>query len=56
MSIHNQFSQYYTEDEIENLHLIRVDSTMVAEAANKLQKGMNIGKKKDGKKQIKYTK
>lgn len=53
--IHNQFSHYYTEDEIENLHLIRVDSTMVAEAANKLQKGMNIGKKKDGKKQIKYT-
>lgn len=53
--IHNQFSQYYTEEEIENLHLIRVDSTMVAEAANKLQKGMNIGKKKDGKKQIKYT-
>lgn len=53
--IHNQFSQYYSEEEIENLHLIRVDSTMVAEAANKLQKGMNIGKKKDGKKQIKYT-
>ena len=53
--IHTQFSQYYTEEEIENLHLIRVDSTMVAEAANKLQKGMNIGKKKDGKKQIKYT-
>jgi hypothetical protein len=53
--IHTQFSQYYTEEEIENLHLIRVDSTMVAEAANKLQRGMNIGKKKDGKKQIKYT-
>jgi transposase len=28
---------------------------MVAEAANKLKKGMNIGKKKDGKKQIKFT-
>jgi len=53
--IHTQFSQYYTEEEIESLHLIRVDSTMVAEAANKLQRGMNIGKKKDGKKQIKYT-
>jgi hypothetical protein len=53
--IHKQFSQYYTEEEIENLNLIRVDSTMVAEAANKLHKGMNIGKKKDGKKQIKYT-
>ena len=53
--IYNQFSQYYSEEEIENLHLIRVDSTMVAEAANKLKNGMNIGKKKDGKKQIKYT-
>jgi transposase len=53
--IYSQFSQYYSEEEIENLHLIRVDSTMVAEAANKLKKGMNIGKKKDGKKQIKYT-
>jgi hypothetical protein len=53
--IYNQFSKYYNEEEIENLNLIRIDSTMVAEAANKLQKGMNIGKKKDGKKQIKFT-
>lgn len=53
--IYNQFSQHYSEQEIENLKLVRVDSTMVAEAANKLLKGMNIGKKKDGKKQIKYT-
>ncbi len=53
--IHSQFSNYYTEEDIENLHLVRVDSTMVSEAANKLKRGMNIGKKKDGKKQIKYT-
>jgi transposase len=53
--IYNQFSQYYSEEEIEGLKLIRVDSTMVAEAANKLLKGMNIGKKKDGKKQVKFT-
>lgn len=53
--IYNQFSQYYSEEEIENLNLIRVDSTLVAEAANKLIRGMNIGKKKDGKKQIKFT-
>jgi len=53
--IHNQFSKYYTEEEIQNLHLIRVDSTMVSEAANKIKRGMNIGGKKDGKKQIKYT-
>lgn len=53
--IHSQFSKYYTEEEIENLHLVRVDSTLVSEAANKLKRGMNIGKKKDGKKQIKFT-
>ena len=53
--IHSQFSQHFSEEEIEKLNLIRVDSTMVAEAANKLKKGMNIGKKKDGKKQIKFT-
>jgi Transposase DDE domain/Domain of unknown function (DUF4372) len=53
--IHSQFSKYYTEEEIENLLLVRVDSTLVSEAANKLKRGMNIGKKKDGKKQIKFT-
>lgn len=53
--IYKLFSEKYSEQEIENYKLIRVDSTMVAEAANKLKKGMNIGKKKDGKKQIKYT-
>lgn len=53
--IHSQFSKYYTDEEIEDLHLVRVDSTLVSEAANKLKRGMNIGKKKDGKKQIKFT-
>lgn len=53
--IYTAFSKYYNKQEIENYKLIRVDSTMVSEAANKLKKGMNIGKKKDGKKQVKYT-
>lgn len=53
--IYDQFSKYYSQEEVEKLHLIRVDSTLIAEAANKLKRGMNIGKKKDGKKQIKYT-
>jgi len=48
------FSKYYNQEEIEKHRLIRVDSTMVAEAANKLKKGMNIGSKTT-KKQIKYT-
>jgi hypothetical protein len=54
-AIYDQFSKYYAQNEIEKLNLIRVDSTLVAEAANKLKRGMNIGKKKDGKKQVKYT-
>lgn len=49
------FSTYYNRKQRENARLIRVDSSMVAEAANKLINGMNIGRKKDGKKQIKYT-
>ncbi|WP_321996901.1 IS4 family transposase [Draconibacterium orientale] len=49
------FSTYYNRIQRENVRLIRVDSSMVAEAANKLIEGMNIGRKKDGKKQIKYT-
>lgn len=48
------FNQYYSQEEIEKKRLVRVDSTMVAEAANKLKKGMNIGSKTT-KKQIKYT-
>lgn len=49
------FSTFYNSLQRENLRLVRVDSSMVAEAANKLLDGMNVGKKKDGKKQIKYT-
>ncbi len=49
------FSSYYNRIQRENARLIQVDSSMVAEAANKLIDGMNIGRKKDGKKQIKYT-
>lgn len=49
------FSQYFTQSQREEKKLIRVDSSMVAEASNKLLEGMNIGRKKDGKKQIKYT-
>lgn len=48
------FNQYYSPEEIEKNRLVLVDSTMVAEAANKLKKGMNIGKNPT-KKQIKYT-
>jgi hypothetical protein len=52
---YNYFSIYFTRMQRENAKLIRVDSTMVAEAANKLLEGIGAGRKKDGKKQIKYT-
>jgi len=52
---YDYFSTYFNQLQREKAKLVRVDSSMVAEAANKLLEGMNIGRKKDGKKQIKYT-
>jgi transposase len=52
---YDYFSIYFNRMQRENVRLIRVDSSTVAEAANKLLEGMNVGRKKDGKKQIKYT-
>jgi len=53
--IYRVFSKHFSVEEIEGYNLIRVDSTMISEASSKLKEGMNIGKKKDGKKQLKYT-
>jgi hypothetical protein len=52
---YDYFSTYFNLLQREKAKLVRIDSSMVAEAANKLLEGMNIGRKKDGKKQIKYT-
>jgi hypothetical protein len=49
------FAEHYTPKEAFKYNITRVDSTMVAETARKLEVGMGTGKKKDGKKQIKYT-
>jgi transposase len=55
-SIYEQCSQLYDQNTLSSQYMItRVDSTMVCEAANKLEQGINVGCKKDGKKQIKYT-
>jgi hypothetical protein len=55
-SIYEQCTQLYDENTLSLQYKItRVDSTMVCEAANKLEQGINVGCKKDGKKQIKYT-
>jgi len=52
---YSKLSSLYSSVEILQNKIIRVDSTMVAETSAKLSLGMNIGKKKDGKKQVKYT-
>jgi transposase len=52
--IFNIFRQHYSEDEAIGYNIVRVDSTMVAEAANKLEQGMCVGRRTD-KKQVKYT-
>ena len=51
----SKLSTLYSSEEILQKKIIRVDSTMVAETSAKLSMGMNVGKKKDGKKQVKYT-
>lgn len=48
-------SRLYSEQELANLNIIRVDSTMVAETSNKLKKGMSFNHKNNSKKQAKFT-
>jgi hypothetical protein len=48
------FRDHFSEKEALGYNIVRVDSTMVAETANKLEKGMHVGSKTN-KKQIKYT-
>lgn len=54
-TIYGLFKEQFTYEESIKYSITRVDSTMVAETANKLESGMTTGIKKDGKKQIKYT-
>lgn len=55
-AIYEQCSALYDESILSSRYKItRVDSTMVCQTAVKLEQGMNVGMKKDGKKQIKYT-
>lgn len=48
-------SRLYSEQELANLNIIRVDSTMVAETSTKLKKGMSFNHKNNSKKQAKFT-
>jgi len=54
--LYDLLSSYYNETDRLSYNIVRVDSTMVGEAANKLEKGMIIGNQTDKKsKQVKYT-
>jgi IS4 transposase len=55
LMIYDLFSAQFTPEETLQYNITQVDSTMVAETANKLESGMHTGIKRDGKKQIKYT-
>ena len=57
-AVYLRYNELYADKEQQQMQLIRVDSSMVAEAGTKLQKGMVVGgksKNKDDKKQVKYT-
>lgn len=54
--LYHDFSGLYSKDDGLKYNITRVDSTMVAEVANKLQEGMVVGAlKATGPRQIKYT-
>ena len=56
--IYTRLSSLYTEKEIRDMYLVRIDSSMVAETCNKLKQGFTTGRKaaaKEDRKQIKYT-
>ena len=56
--IYTRLSSLYTEKEIRDMYLVRIDSSMVAETCNKLKQAFTTGRKaaaKEDRKQIKYT-
>lgn len=53
--VYQLFSRHYSARQAAGYSITRVDSTMVCEQAGKLEAGMRVGRRKDGKKQIKYT-
>lgn len=52
--IYLQFSDRFSQQEAKDYNIVRVDSTMVAQTANKLVEGMKVGCR-NSKKQVKYT-
>jgi hypothetical protein len=54
-AVYERLCLYYPLEKRKKYQINRIDSTMVCEQARKLHQGMSTGRKKDGKKQIKYT-
>jgi transposase len=52
---YERLSRLYSSQEMLDSLIVRVDSSMVAETSAKLEQGMCVGRKKDGKKQVKFT-
>jgi len=52
---YTQLSRLYSQKELDDYHLVRVDSSMVAETSAKLVQGMNFKHKNNGKKHVKFT-
>jgi hypothetical protein len=53
--IYSKFTELYSDEEALKYSITRVDSTIVTEAANKLEKGMYSSNQYGKRKQIKYT-
>jgi hypothetical protein len=53
--VYDKFSALFEEQQALTYKITRVDSSMVCEAANKIEEGVVVGWKRDGKKHIKYT-
>lgn len=53
--VYTKFTELYNDKEADKYSITRVDSTMVAEAANKLERGLITGNAHKKKKQLKYT-
>lgn len=54
-TVYSTFSELIPHEHALNYKITRVDSTMVCEAANKIEEGMVVAYKNGQKKQIKYT-
>lgn len=53
--VYDLFSSRYNDNDAESYSIVRVDSTMVAEATTKLKEGITTGNQHNKKKQVKYT-